>query len=66
MLMRTNTPLAETLYDGMRYLKGELPSGKLDSGVSRDSPVILECQKTFIVFLTDGEPCGEKDTMVHL
>lgn len=65
-----NTPLSETLYEGARYWRGESveygehsdPRHSVDE--SRDdndsslyeSPITHACQKSHVVYLTDGEP----------
>lgn len=60
------TPLSETLYEAYRYLTGQSPHfavGKGKASVAdslRDgryiSPIEHSCQRTNIIFLTDGEP----------
>ncbi|MEW5754842.1 MAG: pilus assembly protein PilY [Pseudomonadota bacterium] len=69
------TPLAETLYEAYLYYRGgnvlfgnsSTPgtnvSGVLDpSNTSKyKSPIEYQCQKNFVVFLTDGEPTYDTD-----
>ncbi|MGH8478121.1 MAG: pilus assembly protein [Gammaproteobacteria bacterium] len=69
------TPLSETLYEGYRYLAGQgvvygkAPNtiasvpGCLDPSDSTKykSPMEFECQKNFIVYLTDGLPTYDGD-----
>ncbi|MGH8604168.1 MAG: hypothetical protein ACREXR_15760, partial [Gammaproteobacteria bacterium] len=69
------TPLSETFYEAYRYLAGQgvvygkAPNnissvpGCLDSSDSSKykSPMEFECQKNFIVYLTDGEPTYDGD-----
>ena len=62
-----NTPLSETLYESRAVLRGR-PGHLRQSGTSvaasrepsdsslYDSPIDYNCQKNFIVYLTDGEP----------
>jgi type IV pilus assembly protein PilY1 len=59
------TPLSETLHEAHQYLTGSrVIYGSGSVAASRDptnsavydSPIDLECQKTHVVFLTDGEP----------
>lgn len=52
----TNTPLAEALYEALRYYQAK-PSAYND-GVDYGTmdPVQYNCQKHFIMLLTDGEP----------
>ena len=60
-----NTPLAETLYETAQYFTGgKVTYGTASVAESREpgdsslyhSPIDYNCQKNFIVFLTDGEP----------
>lgn len=48
----TWTPLAETLYESMRYYKGQ--SSYFNSGTSYTSPIQYSCQKNYIILMTDG------------
>ena len=61
----TSTPLAETLYEVAQYYMGNRvvfganggPGTSSDgTGNAYDSPIEYECQKNFVVYLTDGEP----------
>ena len=70
-----NTPLAETLYESYLYYKGgdvkfgnstspgTNVSGVLDPGDSSKyaSPIEFQCQKNFVVLLTDGDPTNDTD-----
>jgi type IV pilus assembly protein PilY1 len=53
---KTSTPIAETLYEGIRYFQAK-PSAYND-GVDYGTmdPIQNSCQKHFILLLTDGEP----------
>lgn len=60
-----NTPLSETLHEAYQYLtgsrviygSGSVAASKDSSDTSvYESPLDLSCQKSHIVFLTDGEP----------
>ena len=60
-----NTPLAETLYETAQYFTGgKVTYGTASVPESREpgdsslyhSPIDYNCQKNFIVYLTDGEP----------
>lgn len=65
------TPLGETLYEAIRYYRGDSPYyAASDFGDSRshadsitsgsyDSPVNTSCQKHHIVLLTDGKPSAD-------
>lgn len=52
----TSTPIAETLYEAIRYFQAK-PSA-YNSGVDYGTmdPIQNTCQKNFILLLTDGEP----------
>jgi type IV pilus assembly protein PilY1 len=56
-----NTPLSEALLDLGRYLAGEhrLEPFATMSGVT--SPIDAVCRQTFIVILTDGLPCEDRN-----
>jgi type IV pilus assembly protein PilY1 len=52
-----NTPLAESLFEAMRYFKGGAPAFGATIGASGGtytSPVEYGCQKNYIIFVTDG------------
>ena len=60
-----NTPLSETLYEAAQYFTGgRVTYGTASVAASREpgdsslyhSPIDYNCQKNFIVYLTDGEP----------
>jgi type IV pilus assembly protein PilY1 len=66
-----NTPLSETYYEALRYIRGlkwdygSRSSPKLSIEASRNgdtyiSPIGESCQKNFIVLLTDGEPVSDQ------
>ncbi|MGH8562941.1 MAG: pilus assembly protein [Gammaproteobacteria bacterium] len=69
------TPLSETLYEANLYLAGQgVVYGKAPNDISSvpgcldpsdstryKSPMEFECQKNFIVYLTDGEPTYDGD-----
>ncbi len=48
----TWTPLAESLYEAVRYFKGEQSAYRTGTYTS---PVQYRCQKNFVIILTDGE-----------
>jgi type IV pilus assembly protein PilY1 len=60
------TPLSETLYEAALYLTGDVPdygTSSVDSskvngqpGGKYESPIEYSCQKSYIVYLTDGAP----------
>jgi len=69
------TPLAETLYESYLFYRGDsvmfgddtTPStnvtGVLDSSdtTKYDSPIEYQCQKNFVILLTDGDPTYDTD-----
>lgn len=70
-----NTPLSETLYEAALYMQGRpVDYGNRSAPVlsvasSREptdstlykSPIEFKCQKSYIVYLTDGEPTSDND-----
>jgi type IV pilus assembly protein PilY1 len=67
-----NTPLAETLYEAGQYYAGRAVDFGLRStpvqsiassrvGNNYKSPIVNQCQKNFVVLLTDGEPTDDDD-----
>jgi type IV pilus assembly protein PilY1 len=69
------TPLSETYYEAVSYFQGDnvdygngsspvhsiaaSRTSNTADGATYKSPIINECQKNFIVLLTDGEPNGD-------
>jgi len=57
-----STPVAEALTELSRYYNGESPYYDFDpidgvmDGEDYESPVNYQCQKNYVVFLTDGQP----------
>jgi type IV pilus assembly protein PilY1 len=58
----TNTPLAETLYEAGRYFKGG--SSYFNNGVVYTSPIEYQCQKNYVIYITDGEPTQDRDPIL--
>ena len=70
-----NTPLSETYYEAALYLLGDdvkygrKSSPEVSNPASRiggntwtyKSPIEFQCQKSYVVYLTDGEPTSDKD-----
>lgn len=48
------TPLAETLYEAMRYFMGA--TSYYNPGTSYTSPILYWCQKNYVILITDGYP----------
>src|SRR5690606_8116067 len=58
------TPLSETMYEAALYFLGRPPHYGDGTGVSDGryvSPIQHACQKSFIVYLSDGEPSRDTD-----
>ena len=66
------TPLSETLYEGYLYYKGgavdygnsssptlSIATSRTAGGTSYESPADYACQKSFVVYLTDGLPTAD-------
>lgn len=64
-----NTPLAETMREASRIFRGEqavaglepnniksVPASFLPNSTVYDTPLDVQCQKNFIIYLTDGQP----------
>jgi len=74
------TPLAETLYEAYQYYRGEAVkfgnsttpstnvSGVLDPTNSNKyiSPIQYQCQKNFVILLTDGVPTYDTDADLNI
>lgn len=70
-----NTPLSETLYEASLYLQGKAikygnnskPEHSVDASRTSagsntyKSPIDYQCQKSYVVYLTDGEPTSDND-----
>jgi len=67
-----NTPLAETLYEAARFYRGmsvdfgdDTTPGVNDpavvDGANYISPINSQCQKNYIILLTDGEPNSDNE-----
>lgn len=74
MVTQGRTPLSETLYEAALYFMGRdvdygdvgpslsVPESRVNGEPAGDtyrSPVTAECQRNYIVLLTDGEPAGD-------
>jgi type IV pilus assembly protein PilY1 len=72
----TRTPLSETLYEATNYFRGgavdfgnvgpvrSVAASRLNGSAASSryrSPVTEECQKNFIILLTDGEPSSDEN-----
>jgi len=67
------TPLSETMFEAVQYYMGRdvdygtgnetesVDASRLvPSGADYKSPIVESCQKSFVVYLTDGEPTEDK------
>ena len=52
----TNTPIAETLYEAIRYFQAKPSAYNTGVNYATMDPIQNSCQKHFILLLTDGEP----------
>jgi type IV pilus assembly protein PilY1 len=59
----TYTPLAETLYEAGRYIKGG-PS-YFNSGVNYVSPIQYSCQKNYVIIITDGNSTEDRNSILR-
>src|SRR4029453_7963873 len=68
------TPLAETMYEAQQYLAGRLvdfgltsvPTASVPASYTGNpqtyvSPIVDQCQRSFVVLLTDGLPVNDTD-----
>ncbi len=58
----TATPLAETLFEAMRYFSGG--ASAFNSG-TYTSPIEAACQQNYIVFVTDGMSTRDRNTVLE-
>ncbi|MDD5433904.1 MAG: PilC/PilY family type IV pilus protein, partial [Nitrospira sp.] len=58
----TWTPLAETLYESMRYFSGQ--SSQFNSGTNYTSPIQYSCQKNYVIIVTDGMSTEDKNPVL--
>lgn len=58
----TWTPLAETMYEAMRYYSGQ--SSYFNSGVNYTSPIQYSCQKNYVILMTDGMSTLDTDPVL--
>lgn len=63
------TPLSETYYEAYLYMAGKTPFWGVNSSVSSSksggkyiSPISHACQKSHIIYVTDGEPTRDVDS----
>ncbi len=56
---QTWTPLAESLYEAIRYFRGDYPA--YTRGARYVSPIEYRCQKNFVIIITDGESTMDRN-----
>ncbi len=56
------TPLGESLYETIRYFKGD--SAYFGSG-TYTSPITASCQPNYIIFITDGESTADDSSILN-
>ena len=56
------TPLAESLYEAMLYYKGQASAF---NSVTYTSPIEAECQKNFVIIVTDGMSTQDIDNVLQ-
>lgn len=63
------TPLSETYYEAYRYMAGLSPKWGATSSIAESkldgkyiSPITHSCQKSHIIYITDGEPTKDTDS----
>lgn len=63
------TPLSETYYEAYRYMAGLSPKWGATSSIAESksdekyiSPITHSCQKSHIIYITDGEPTKDIDS----
>lgn len=57
------TPLAETLYESMRYFKGD--ASHFTSGTNYTSPINASCQQNYVILITDGMSTQDIDPVLQ-
>src|SRR3972149_881137 len=62
IVANTWTPLAETLYESMRYYSGQ--SSAFNGGKSYTSPIQYSCQKNYIILMTDGMSTEDRSPQI--
>ncbi|MDP2689610.1 MAG: PilC/PilY family type IV pilus protein, partial [Deltaproteobacteria bacterium] len=59
----TWTPLAETLYEAMRYFKGD--QTYFNGSYTYTSPIEYSCQKNYIILITDGLSTEDRNSVLQ-
>ena len=59
----TWTPLAETLFEGMRYYKGGQTA--FNGSFTYSSPVQYACQKNYVILITDGMSTQDRNAVLR-
>ncbi len=62
----TWTPLAEFLFEGMRYYSGAATAFPSQNGsITYTSPIQASCQKNYVVLVTDGMSTQDRDNVLR-
>lgn len=58
----TWTPLSETLVDIAQYISGDgsIATCNGNNNIAASSPIDVDCRKSFVIILTDGEPTKDQ------
>lgn len=59
----TWTPLAEALFEGMRYYKGAATA--FNGSYTYSTPIQYSCQKNYIILITDGMSTEDRNTVLR-
>ncbi len=59
---RTWTPLAETLYEAGLYFKGG--ASYFNTGVNYISPIQYNCQRNYVIIITDGQSTQDRNSIL--
>lgn len=60
-----NTPLAETLFEAMRYFDGGPSAYGYNDGSNYTSPIAASCQQNYVVIITDGMPTDDNSSVLN-
>jgi len=61
----TNTPLAESLFEAMRYYQGGATAFSAANGnITYTSPIEAECQLNYVIIVTDGMSTHDRNSVL--
>ncbi len=62
---QTWTPLAETLFEAMRYYKGAATAFSTQNGnITYTTPIEYSCQKNYVIIITDGMSTQDQNAVL--